>query len=351
MPLGVGIVGAGRVTQAIHLPTLARLSDHFRVAAVTDVSPELADAVAARVGARPAPTLEDLLANPDVEVVAVCSPDRFHAAQVEAISRAGKRGILCEKPLASSTAEAEQLIAAVEAAAIPLVVGAMHAYDPAWLEFRAWAGTALGPARVIRSTIILPFNQTMEDYASQITSPPQAAPEPGPAHGAAARADEDDGPEARGIVLGLWIHDLPWIRTMAAQTPRVHSFVARKPWGAVLAMSAGAVRIDLLAYMRELWESDWRLQAWGDDWSLRVEIPPSYVHAGSATITVATSDGERVFGPSREDGYDAEWLELHRLVTRGGNPCYPLSVLRADLDYAIAIADQAAAAVDAGART
>ena len=40
--LGVGFVGAGPVTQAIHLPTLARLGDEFAIRHVTDVDPVVA---------------------------------------------------------------------------------------------------------------------------------------------------------------------------------------------------------------------------------------------------------------------------------------------------------------------
>jgi myo-inositol 2-dehydrogenase / D-chiro-inositol 1-dehydrogenase len=45
---------------------------------------------------------------------AICSPAQFHVAQVEAATAAGKRGILCEKPLATTVEEA-QLIADVSA--------------------------------------------------------------------------------------------------------------------------------------------------------------------------------------------------------------------------------------------
>jgi myo-inositol 2-dehydrogenase / D-chiro-inositol 1-dehydrogenase len=51
-PLGVGFVGAGPVTQAIHLPTLARLTELFTVTHVTDIADEIAASVAARVAAR-----------------------------------------------------------------------------------------------------------------------------------------------------------------------------------------------------------------------------------------------------------------------------------------------------------
>ena len=80
--LGVGFLGAGPVTQAIHLPTLARLTEVFAVTHVNDVDGEVAAAVGARVGAAHSMSIEALLDDPQVDVVAVCSPHRFHAAQV-----------------------------------------------------------------------------------------------------------------------------------------------------------------------------------------------------------------------------------------------------------------------------
>ena len=49
--LGVGFIGAGAVTQAIHLPTLGRLTLDFEVRQVFDVAADVASSVAARVGA------------------------------------------------------------------------------------------------------------------------------------------------------------------------------------------------------------------------------------------------------------------------------------------------------------
>jgi predicted dehydrogenase len=86
VPLGVGFVGGGPVTQAIHLPTLARLTDLFTVAHVTDITGEIATSVAARVGARASTSIEEMLDDPRVDVVAVCSPHQFHA-------RSGDRGL------------------------------------------------------------------------------------------------------------------------------------------------------------------------------------------------------------------------------------------------------------------
>ena len=64
MPHGVGIVGAGPGVAALHLPTLARLSDDFEVVHVADGGSGRAADLAARVGARSSSGIAELLADP-----------------------------------------------------------------------------------------------------------------------------------------------------------------------------------------------------------------------------------------------------------------------------------------------
>jgi myo-inositol 2-dehydrogenase/D-chiro-inositol 1-dehydrogenase len=340
--LGVGILGAGPVTQAIHLPTLARQPDRFRVVSIMDVDPEIAKSVAARADAVSATTVDAVLDNPEVDVVAVCSPHQFHAAQVAAICAAGKRGILCEKPLATTRAEAEQIAQAVSAAGVPLVVGAMHAYDPGWLAGQAACADRLDTVHTVRSTIVLPFNDRYEDWATEIGSrPPAPAPSGSPdLLDAAARAER-----IRGLVLGLAVHDLPLVRSFAPTLDRVDHAEFCPPFGGVVSLAAAGRRVDLVAFMRPIWRPDWRLEVWGDDWSLRVAFTPSYVQAGSATATFRDATGERQLGPWTFNGYEGEWLELHDLVTGSAEPRHSLAEVVEDLTFVTGIADGAAAAV------
>ena len=73
-PLGVGIIGAGPVTQAIHLPTVATLGDRLQVVHIMDVNAEVGALVASRTGARSTTSVQTLLEDPEVDVVAICSP-------------------------------------------------------------------------------------------------------------------------------------------------------------------------------------------------------------------------------------------------------------------------------------
>lgn len=342
-PLGVGILGAGPVTQAIHLPTLARQADRFRVRAVMDVDPTVAQSVAGRVGATAATTMEQVLADPSVDVVAVCSPHQFHAAQVAAICAAGKRGILCEKPLATTRAGADRIASAVAGSGTALVVGAMHAYDPGWLAALDACGERVGTAHTIRSTIVLPFNDRYEDWATEIASRPVPLPPSRQPLDATARSER-----IRGLVLGLTVHDLPLVRTFAPALDEVGHAEFVEPFGAAISLTASGRRVDLLAFMRPLWEPDWRLEVYGADWSLRVQFTPSYVHAGSATAVLRDGVAERRFGPWSRNGYEGEWLHLYELVTGASQPRYSVADVVADLTFATDIADGAAQAILTG---
>ncbi|HUC21660.1 MAG TPA: Gfo/Idh/MocA family oxidoreductase [Streptosporangiaceae bacterium] len=337
--LGVGIVGAGPVTQAIHLPTLARLPDLFRVTTIMDVDAQVAESVAARTVAQSAQSLQAVLENPGVDVVAVCSPHQFHAEQVAAICAAGKRGILCEKPLATSRAEAEEIRKVVEAAGIPLVVGAMHSYDPGWLAAFDACAEWLDSVHTIRSTIVLPLNDRYEDWATEI------ARRPAPPADSGTPGVQDLAQRIRGLVLGLSVHDLPLVRAIAPTLDRVDHAEFVTPFGGVISAVAAGRRLDLIAFMRPVWRPDWRFEVWGEERSMSVQFTPSYVHAGSASATITDRLGERHLAPQARNGYEGEWMELHDLVSGAATPRYPLGTIVDDLAFASDIADEAASAV------
>src|SRR5665647_3361322 len=112
----LGLVGAGSVAQAIHIPTVARLGGDVCVTEVMDVDPELARVGAGPHGARATSTLEEMLAGDGIDVAVIGSPDAFHLAQIEAVCAAGVSGIMAEKPVVLTRAEAQRMAAAVTAA-------------------------------------------------------------------------------------------------------------------------------------------------------------------------------------------------------------------------------------------
>lgn len=111
MTLGVGVVGCGRVTRRHHLPALRRARG-VRAVAAFDLD---AAALAGVPGLRAHATLEALLEDPEVTVVAVCVPPAAHADVAIAALAAG-RHVLVEKPLAATLEDARRIERAAEGA-------------------------------------------------------------------------------------------------------------------------------------------------------------------------------------------------------------------------------------------
>jgi myo-inositol 2-dehydrogenase/D-chiro-inositol 1-dehydrogenase len=339
-PLGVGILGAGPVTQAIHLPSLARLRDILEVRHIMDVDPAVAESVAGRVGARFSTSMEELLADPAVDIVAICSPHQFHATQVIASCRAGKKAVLCEKPFAMSDEEAASVAAVSAETGVPIIVGAMHTFDPGWLAAEeAWEDL---PEQVhtIRSSIVLPPNPRFEDFATEIVG---RVPMPD-------RGSID--PEVikamlQGGVMGLAIHDLPLVRRFTpdfASLEVLHAQIVR-PFGYVISLLAGDVTIELRAAMNATWEPSWVFEAIGNDAALKIDFTPSYVHAGSATAQIRKAGQTTVLGPFGHNGYEGEWRKLAELARGTGWPPSAETLIH-DLEFALAIAESAAGRFD-----
>jgi predicted dehydrogenase len=121
-PLGLGVVGVGTLALRVleHL-TLPDVADAVRVAALFDPATERAGAAAARFGVpRTHRSLEDLLADPDVDAVTIASPIGLHHEQGLAAIRAG-RHVHFNKTMAVTRDEATQLIDAARAANVRLV--------------------------------------------------------------------------------------------------------------------------------------------------------------------------------------------------------------------------------------
>lgn len=102
------IVGTGFIGPA-HLEALRRIPN-IEVVALCEVNIELAREKAELLGIPHAYTFEDMLQNPEIDVVHICTPNFLHYSQSKAALLAGKH-VICEKPLATKIEEAEELVA------------------------------------------------------------------------------------------------------------------------------------------------------------------------------------------------------------------------------------------------
>lgn len=119
MSIGIGIVGCGMIAN-FHARAIADAQGADLVAC-TDFKPELATAFAEKNGCRAYPTLDDMLADPDVSAVTICSPSGAHLDPAVAAAKAGKH-LVVEKPLEVTTEKCDQIIAACEQAGVKLAV-------------------------------------------------------------------------------------------------------------------------------------------------------------------------------------------------------------------------------------
>ncbi|MFE5162225.1 Gfo/Idh/MocA family protein [Streptomyces sp. NPDC056697] len=81
------------------------------------------------------PGFEAVLADDNVSVVHVCTPNALHIGQAEAALRAGKH-VICEKPLATSAADAERLTSLAQETGLVLAVPFVYRYHPLVRELR-----------------------------------------------------------------------------------------------------------------------------------------------------------------------------------------------------------------------
>ncbi len=339
--LGVGIIGAGPATQAIHLPTLATLGSSFTVRRVMDPDATVAEAVAQGCGAVPSTEVSAVLDDPSVEVVAICSPNDFHAAQIIAACEAGKKAVLCEKPFAVTREEAILVQTASKANGVPIFVGTMHAYDPAYRTALAFWNQLGESAFNVQSSIYCPSNDVYINQATQ-QLPPAPRPAGVPLAGAVFRKSM-----MRLAMLGLAIHNIPLVRDFQPRVGVLHGARFFPPFGYSLAFSNGSQHGVLAAFVRGDWPTRWTMTAEGPKHRIRIDFPPSYVLAGSARVVIEGATGERTF-QSRENGYQALWRAVEGVV-RGQMPMpIGLDAALADLSFALDLADAAGEFLEVG---
>jgi myo-inositol 2-dehydrogenase/D-chiro-inositol 1-dehydrogenase len=290
----------------------------------------VANEVAERYGALGSTDAAPIYEDPAVEVVAICSPNAFHAEQVIASCRAGKKAVLCEKPLAVSMDEAAAIRAAAKASGTAIFVGTMHAYDPAYLAARAaWIACGDTPTHV-RSGIFLPTNDVFTGQATQLV--PVPAPQPaGEPDRAAVKAI------MRGAVLGLAIHNIPLVRDFQPDLGTVNSATFIPPFGYSLISTAGGSITELTAIMPGEWPPKWTFEVTGHTHRLVATMPPSYVMAGSARIELSGPDGLQVF-QSEDNGYQVLWSDIARTVRENAAPPIALDTALSDLEFALELA-------------
>jgi predicted dehydrogenase len=127
---GIGIVGCGGIVKSGHLPGYRRYGQ--RVVGVYDVRPEATDGVCEQFGVEKVfRSLDELLADPAIEIVDVATHPDVRPALVRQALSAGKH-VLAQKPLAADVRTARELVEEGERLGLKLAVNQNGRWSPAW---------------------------------------------------------------------------------------------------------------------------------------------------------------------------------------------------------------------------
>jgi phthalate 4,5-cis-dihydrodiol dehydrogenase len=144
--LKIGVAGLGR---AFAVTSPAFSDPRVELVAGADPRREALEKFRQDYGARVYTTVEELCADPSVDVVYIATPHQFHAAQACLAASRGKH-LLVEKPMALSLGDCRAMIDAAHKAGVRLIVGHSHSFDLPVLHTRKLiASGAFGRVRMI----------------------------------------------------------------------------------------------------------------------------------------------------------------------------------------------------------
>lgn len=153
--LGIALVGLGSYATGQLAPALQE-TERCRLAGIVTGTPAKAERWQKEHGIPEASTYNyetfDRIADDDaIDIVYVVLPNGMHAEYTVRAAEAGKH-VICEKPMATSVAECERMIAACEAAGRKLSIGYRLQFEPHHLEaMRLGQEEAYGPVRVMEN--------------------------------------------------------------------------------------------------------------------------------------------------------------------------------------------------------
>jgi myo-inositol 2-dehydrogenase / D-chiro-inositol 1-dehydrogenase len=362
----LGVIGLGTVAQAVHLPLLGRHRDRFQVTAVCDLSAELSEAVSERFGlgvAARCRSAAELLDGGLVDAVLILTSGSHGAVAAAALERG--LAVFCEKPLAYTLAEADELAAVAGRTGAPLQLGYMKLYDPAVRRAAAELASSGHRLRAVEVTVLHPSGASQLEHAG-LAAPPGDVP-------AAAMADllEETGrlrDQALGpaagdlgrlyteVLLGSVVHDLAIVRLLAGGVERVEHADAW-PDGAVESVAVdavcpGGVRLGLRWHYLDRYPAyREEVRVHHEQGSIELVFPSPYLLHAPTVLTVTERDGDAVrerSSRSTVEAFEQELLAFHGLVTEGRPPAAGIAEGRADILTCQRIVRRLAAGQDVG---
>lgn len=151
MTLTIGVIGAGRIGQ-LHIDYL-RKHPKIRIKWLSDINcDKLADWIEENGIEKRTKDHKDILNDPEVDAVVICSPTDTHVDIIKAACENGKH-IFCEKPISLTLSESVEAVKAVEKAGVKLQMGFNRRFDRNFSTLqKALKERALGEIQSLRIT-------------------------------------------------------------------------------------------------------------------------------------------------------------------------------------------------------
>lgn len=150
--INVGIIGAGRIGK-LHAEHLAYRVPDANIVAIADVFLEAAEKCAADLQIPSAvQDYREIMDNPEIEAVIICSSTNTHSQMIEEAAAVGKH-IFCEKPIDFDLTRIDRALEAVDKARVKLQVGFNRRFDPNFKRVREMvAAGKIGAPHILRIT-------------------------------------------------------------------------------------------------------------------------------------------------------------------------------------------------------
>ena len=305
--LKVGVIGCGAIAQIQHLPHLREMSEGFEIAGLCDLSPRLLATLGEEYGVPPERRFLDYhdLVHSDIDAVIVC-PFGSHAAPSIAAAEAGKH-VLVEKPMCTTTGEAEAMVAAAERAGVVLMVAYMKRHEPAYRYAQARV-REMSDVRFVQVNHLHPDNSlhVAEFKVHRFDDIPPQVREEGAAENARLVAEalgfargQEVPPAIRrayGSILGSMIHDIGNLHGLFGPPARV---LSSEIWAEGRGISttleyAGEVRaVCSWVDLPELWDFKETLEVYGSRERVLVSFPTGFARGLPSTVTLHGMDDDR----------------------------------------------------------
>lgn len=148
-PLRVGVVGAGAISQVVHLPIMVERED-VDVVAIADLDVHKAETLSRRFSVPLVMSGEELVEHDELDAVLLCTPNNTHEELAIAALERG-RHVYVERPLATTSEGTSRVIEAAVREGVVLTVGLPHRFRPELIALRSFLeGGELGDPYSVR---------------------------------------------------------------------------------------------------------------------------------------------------------------------------------------------------------